>query len=602
MALDYPAETWFDQITRKIDLLRSVEESFSADITEQLAADQQQAILAVVLYLSLTGATLLLTFAVGARIVHGILRQMGGEPEFAVQVAHDIAAGKLDNAIRLRQGDRDSLLASMLDMQQQQHARLTSERRVAAENLRIKSALDKASTNVMVTDHAGLIIYANAACLRMLQSNAPELRRDLPDFQSDHLLGSHVGPLVQLQGEPIWQMTSPCTAEFEVGGRVFRLVANPVLDARGERLGSVLEWTDRTDEVRVQQDLAALLEAAVRGDFARRLDTQGQDGFFRQMSDGMNRLIDIVSAGLSDIARVLDSIAQGDLSQRITADYAGTFARLKDDTNSTVERLTGIASRIQAATAAINSAAHEIAAGNSDLSARTESQASSLEETASSMEELSATVRQNAQNAVQANQLASTARELIERGGERVGAVVTTMDAIQTASGKIADIIGVIDSIAFQTNILALNAAVEAARAGEQGRGFAVVAAEVRTLAQRSAQAAKEIKALIADSMSEVDAGVGLAQQAGAAMDEVIGGFQQVARLISQITDASREQSAGIEQVAQAVGQIDEMTQQNAALVEQAAAATESPEEQAPELASAAAIFTLEREPDRQAF
>jgi methyl-accepting chemotaxis protein len=242
----------------------------------------------------------------------------------------------------------------------------------------------------------------------------------------------------------------------------------------------------------------------------------------------------------------------------------------------------------------IDTAAKEIAAGNTDLSSRTEQQASSLEETASSMEQLNSTVKQNAANAEQANSLAKSSNEVAMRGGQMVKNVVSTMTGIQASSKKIADIIGVIDSIAFQTNILALNAAVEAARAGEQGRGFAVVATEVRNLALRSANAAREIKELIAESVSQVDTGARLVDQAGRTMDEVVVSFQQVASLVTDIANASREQSSGIEQVTQAVGQMDEVTQQNAALVEEAAAAAESLEEQARSLVQTVAMFTLD--------
>jgi methyl-accepting chemotaxis protein len=255
--------------------------------------------------------------------------------------------------------------------------------------------------------------------------------------------------------------------------------------------------------------------------------------------------------------------------------------------------------RIKESTEAINTAAREIAAGNSDLSSRTEEQASSLEETASSMEELNATVKQNAESALKANELGRQSNEAVMRGAETVKRVVLTMSDIQDSSRKIADIIGVIDSIAFQTNILALNAAVEAARAGEQGRGFAVVASEVRTLAQRSAQAAKEIKGLIADSVERVDGGAKLVAEAGATMEQVVDSFRQVTGLVTDIASASQEQASGISQVTQAVSQMDGVTQQNAALVEEAAAAAESLEEQARALMRAVGQFRLDEGNDR---
>jgi methyl-accepting chemotaxis protein len=335
----------------------------------------------------------------------------------------------------------------------------------------------------------------------------------------------------------------------------------------------------------------------VAGDFGKRIDSSRMSGFFRDLSEGINQLLGANALALEDVGAMLARMSQGDLRQKIDADYQGMLGTLKDDANVTVDNLQQIVLAIKGATEAINTAAREIAAGNQDLSGRTEEQASSLEETASSMEELTGTVKQNAHNARQASELAGNAQQVAIRGGEVVGQVVDTMSAIHRSSNKIGDIIGVIDGIAFQTNILALNAAVEAARAGEQGRGFAVVATEVRSLAQRSAAAAKEIKGLISDSVAKVEVGNRLVDQAGRTMEEVVASIRRVANLMQEISEASRDQSAGIEQVSLAISQMDEVTQQNAALVEQAAAAAESLEEQAHALAQQVAVFVLPAAP-----
>jgi methyl-accepting chemotaxis protein len=289
-------------------------------------------------------------------------------------------------------------------------------------------------------------------------------------------------------------------------------------------------------------------------------------------------------------------VAEGDLTGQIEVTARDEIGQLQQALKSMNGNLLKIVGDIRSGTEAIGTASSEIASGNRDLSARTEQQAGSLEETASSMEELTSTVRQNADNARQANGLAASASDVAERGGAVVSKVVATMDDINAASRKIADIIGTIDGIAFQTNILALNAAVEAARAGEQGRGFAVVATEVRSLAQRSAAAAKEIKDLISDSVARVDAGTQLAGEAGRTMDEVVASIRRVTDIVGEISAASNEQSAGIEQVNQAIAQMDQATQQNAALVEQAAAASESMSSQSRQLSMAVSQFKLGNE------
>ncbi|MBQ5941848.1 MULTISPECIES: methyl-accepting chemotaxis protein [unclassified Massilia] len=307
-----------------------------------------------------------------------------------------------------------------------------------------------------------------------------------------------------------------------------------------------------------------------------------------------------ISRPLDAAVRIAGSVAAGDLSQRIEVGSANEIGQLMQALKDMNGGLADIVSRVRTGADSMATASNQIAAGNQDLSSRTEEQASSLEETAASMEELTSTVRQNADNAKHASQLAASASGIALQGGEVVARVVHTMDGISASSRKIGDIIAVIDSIAFQTNILALNAAVEAARAGEQGRGFAVVASEVRNLAQRSASAAREIKSLIEHSAEQVDAGGRLVAQAGATMQEIVDSVRRVTDIMAEISAASQEQSAGIEQVNRAIAQMDQVTQQNAALVEEAAGAAESLQSQAAGLSQVVSVFQLHAAPGRQ--
>ncbi|HUO80956.1 MAG TPA: methyl-accepting chemotaxis protein [Steroidobacteraceae bacterium] len=328
---------------------------------------------------------------------------------------------------------------------------------------------------------------------------------------------------------------------------------------------------------RALEEVQQIVAAVVEGDLERRLATAGKSGFAEQLATSINALVDNVAGIVAGLQRVVDAANSGDLTQRIhTANKSGLERRIATGVNQLVAEIAALVARVKESAAEVSRGSQEISQGNASLSKRTEEQAASLEETAASMEEMTSTVRRNADNARQANALALEARSRAERGGSVVSQAVTAMGGISSASRKIADIIGVIDEIAFQTNLLALNAAVEAARAGEQGRGFAVVASEVRNLASRSADAAKEIKGLIKDSVARVEDGGRLVTESGQTLEQLVAAVNKVSDIIAGISAASEEQASGIDQVGRAVTQMDELTQQNAALVEEAAAASKA--------------------------
>ncbi|MGQ8366534.1 methyl-accepting chemotaxis protein [Glaciecola sp. 1036] len=470
---------------------------------------------------------------------------------------------------------------------------------VFSEERRIKrmlEALECTSTNVMIANADREITYLNRSVKTMLKAAEADLKKVLPHFNADAIEGQNMDRFHKdpsHQKSMLERLSSTHTTQINVGSRVFRLIANPIVGNDGEKIGYVVEWLDRTKEVEAEREIGELVQASLEGNFEKRVKEQGKEGFMLAMAQGLNQLMTTTETGLNEVADVLMAISEGDLTKRIDSHYKGTFDKLKNYCNTTSDNLVSVISKIREASDTINNASSEIASGNADLSTRTEQQASSLEETASSMEELTSTVRLNAENANQANGLASQATTVASNGGELIQEVVVTMGSINESAQKISDIIGVIDGIAFQTNILALNAAVEAARAGEQGRGFAVVASEVRTLAQRSANAAKDIKDLISDSVTKVESGNELVRKSGETMKEIVVSIQRVNDIMSEIAAASAEQATGIDEVSKAVSQMDEMTQQNAALVEEAAAAAESMRSQASDLNQRVGAFKL---------
>ncbi|MGS7838414.1 methyl-accepting chemotaxis protein [Stenotrophomonas maltophilia] len=516
---------------------------------------QQQALVFTAIMAVSGGVLVLIVLALSWVIGNRIARPL----KQATAVAEGIANGKLDSHIGPQAHDEPGrLLEAMSGMQQQLHAVIGGQREMARRHdagelsYRIDASAFPGEYGLMVQETNTLV------------GSHVQTLHDVLDVVQQYAVGDLSRDIARYPGEKAAMTTTVDTVKANLG--------------------------------RINAEIKQLASAAAAGDFSRRGDAQRFDHDFRLMLENLNAMMAVSDDNLGKLSQLLSAIAEGDLTARMHGDYQGVFARMRDDANTTVAQLTQIVGQIQASASSITLAAGEIASGNSDLSRRTEQQAANLEETAASMEELTSTVRQNAEHARQANQLAIGAHSVASQGGSVVGQVVTTMSAIEASSKKIAEIISVIDGIAFQTNILALNAAVEAARAGEQGRGFAVVASEVRTLAQRSAAAAKEIKGLIDDSVGKVAEGSSLVHQAGSTMGEIVASVQRVTDIMAEISAASQEQSAGIEQVNQTVVQMDETTQQNAALVEEATAAARAMEDQAAQLADAVAIFRLDNQ------
>ncbi|MEK7352466.1 MAG: methyl-accepting chemotaxis protein [Nitrospirota bacterium] len=379
------------------------------------------------------------------------------------------------------------------------------------------------------------------------------------------------------------------------GGREVWLQAsyNPIMDEMGRPFKVVKFATDITGQKQAQVEVEKLIIAAAAGQLTERIKTDRFEGASKGLTQSFNQLLDAVATPLHEAQGVLTALAANDLTQTMTGTYQGEFEQMKSSLNSALQNLTSTVTTVREAVEAVTAGLEQITKGSEDLSQRTSEQASSLEETSSAMEEMTSTVKQNADNAKQANQLAIAARDVANRGGAVTTKAVEAMGEINKSSKKIADIITVIDEIAFQTNLLALNAAVEAARAGEHGRGFAVVAAEVRNLAQRSATAAKEIKGLINESIQRVTDGSELVDQSGKTLAEIVGSVKRVTDIIAEITAASQEQASGIDQVNKAIMQMDETTQQNAALVEETTSASQSMKEQAQELMRQVGSFKM---------
>jgi len=471
----------------------------------------------------------------------------------------------------------------------------TAEDRVAAEFLSVTHAVadeERSAFYSIAAVAVAVLLLVLVMTFVVARSITRPIARLLPTM-SELAKGNHGVEVADTErGDEIGEMAKAVLVFREAGKENTRLQAQ----TKEQEARSLRERAAAEAKIMADLDAAVggLVKAAMAGDFSQRVPLDGKQGTIRSLAEAMNTMCENMGKVMNDLVTMLSSLAEGNLMQRISGSYQGMFGTLKDRANTTAETLSSTVSGITAAVKEVTNAAAEISTSTTDLSQRTEEQAASLEETSASMEEMSGTVRSNAENAQRANQLAAGAREVADRGTAVVADTVEAMGRIEQSSRKITDIIGVIDEIARQINLLALNAAVEAARAGEAGRGFAVVASEVRSLAQRSSQAAKDISDLISNSSSQVKDGADLVNRTGESLKEIVAAIRNVADIVADIATASAEQSTGIDQINKALTQMDEVTQQNSALVEENAATAKTLEEQAEAMTQQVTFFRFD--------
>ena len=450
----------------------------------------------------------------------------------------------------------------------------------ARYSARVKAALDNVGQPVRIADDDGTVIYINHALRDTLNKYQDAFRKQIPGFDPDKVLNGSIGIFYadpQAALARLHNLTNIARSQLELGGRLYDLVTTPVLSDQGERMGTVGQWTDVTDQVATEQQVDALVQAAARGDFSHRLETQGKSGFFASLSTGMNQLMDTSEQGLNDVASVLAAFAEGDLTQRIERDYSGLFGDVKDSANATAKNLARVLDEVHAAADALTGAANQVSATAQALSQAASQQAANVEQTTEAVDAMSSSISHNSDNAKVTDSIASKASKEALDGGNAVSQTVVAMK-------QIAAKIGIVDDIAYQTNLLALNAAIEAARAGEHGKGFAVVAAEVRKLAERSQEAAKEIGDLASHSVST-------AEQAGKLIHDIVPSIQKTSELVREIAHASAGQSESVLDIGSAMSQLSKATQQNASASEQLAATSEELTGQAEQLQQSVAFF-----------
>ncbi|MDA3808241.1 MAG: methyl-accepting chemotaxis protein [Thiomicrorhabdus sp.] len=465
---------------------------------------------------------------------------------------------------------------------------------------RIESALDATSSNIMVVDRFQSIIFINASLTKMLKSVESEFKTVLPDFDSANLLRKNIEVLYQepeQQIQLLQNLKETSKTRLNVDSVILDTVTDPIFGENGERLGTVIEWKNMTGQLAIKANIESNIESIVndasKGILSGRIPTETLTGFEQNISHSVNALLKSFGHTTQTLNRILSGMSEGDLTLRLENHYEGDLLVMKTAVNSALSNIESTFGQIKRGATEIGTMSSEVAIASDDLSQRTQQQAASLEETAASMEELTSTVQQSTQNTAEANTLAHTAAKEAEEGIVVMSRTIEAMNSITELSRKIGDITRVIDSIAFQTNLLALNAAVEAARAGEHGRGFAVVASEVRNLAQKSADAAKDISILTNSATQQIGDGTSLVEQTNTVFEQMVIKIRDVETLISEVASTAIEQSKGLDQINLAVSHLDQTTQQNAALVEELSSTAGNMSEQAEEQAEFVGHFKI---------
>jgi len=531
----------------------------------------------------------MLNFEMSVDALEGAYRKMGesinnlvrshiDDTMQVVATVTDYSEGRLDSTMPRLPGDKASISAAIDKVQRS----LRDAAFAATFNQRIRSALDSLPECVTISDANGVFVHGTPASQTLLRHFGG------PSFEVEKYYGNK---LVDLIKDPVaaqkftQAIQSGDTIDIQIQGREIRLLAKPIRGAHGETIGRVTHWVDRTDELSSEREVSDIVTSALSGDLTRRVDMHGKTGFFRNLSDAMNQLLDVSEGVMNDTARALEALAKGDLTYRVQREYQGLFGQLKESANATAQNLARVIEEVRDASTALTGAAGQVSATAQSLSQAASEQASSVEATTSQIEVMSASINQNSDNAKLTDGMASKTSTEAQEGGEAVGKTVSAMK-------QIAAKIGIVDDIAYQTNLLALNAAIEAARAGEHGKGFAVVAAEVRKLAERSQEAAREISELASTSVQT-------AESAGRLLNSIVPSIQKTSELVQEIAAASAEQSESVVRVGGAITQLSQSTQQNASASEQLAATSEELSGQAEQLQSSMEFFKTGSAPVR---